>query len=50
MSRCAMHDLDVEYDPSSFRTPELLSNGTALPKTGMLAFYRVVSVDTMRCR
>ena len=45
-----MHDLDIEYGPISFRIPELLSNGTALPKTGVLAFYRVVSVDTMRCR
>jgi len=50
MRRWTMHDLDVECGPSSFRTPELLSNGTALAKTGVLAFYRVVSVDTMRCR
>jgi len=50
MSRCTMHDLDVECGPSSFRVPELLSNWTALPKTGVLAFYGVVSVDTMRCR
>jgi len=48
MSRCIRNDLDVECGPSSFRIPE--RNGTALPKTGMLAFYRVVSVDTMRCR
>jgi len=45
-----MHDLDVQCDPSSFRIPELLSDGTALSITGVLAFYRVVSVDTMRCR
>jgi len=45
-----MHDLDIECSPSSFRIPELLSNGTVLPKTGVLAFYRVVSVDTMCCR
>jgi len=45
-----MHDLDVECSPSSFRILELLSNRIALPKTGLLAFYRVVSVDTMRCR
>jgi len=50
MSRCTMRDLDVECGPSSFRIPELLSNGTALSKTGVLAFYRVVSVDTMCCR
>jgi len=35
--------------PQFFHIPELLSNGTALPKTGVLAFYCVVSVDTMRC-
>jgi len=35
---------------SSFRIPELLSDGTALLKTGELPFYRVVSVDTIRCR
>jgi len=46
MSRCTIHDLDVECGPNSFRIPELLSNGTALPKTGVLAFYRVVSADT----
>jgi len=45
-----MHDLDVECGPSSFGIPELLSNGTALPKTGVLAFYGMVSVDTMHCR
>jgi len=45
-----MHELDIECGPSSFRIPELLSNGTALPKTGMLAFYRMVSVHTMHCR
>jgi len=45
-----MHDLDVECGPSSFRTPELLSNGTAFPKAGVLTFYHVVSVDTMSCR
>jgi len=45
-----MHDLDVECGPSSFRIPELLSNGTVLPKTGVLTFYPMVSVDTMRCR
>jgi len=50
MSRCTMHDLDVECGPSSFCIPELLSNGIALPKTSMLVFYHVVSVDTMRCR
>jgi len=50
MSRCTVHDLDVECGPSSFSIPELLSNGTALPKTGVLAFYHMVSVDTMRCR
>jgi len=50
MSRSTMHDLDVECGPSSFYIPELLSNWTALPKTGVLAFYRVVSMDTMRCR
>jgi len=50
MSRCTMHDLDVGCGPSSFRIPELLSNGTALPKTSVLAFYRVASVDTMRRR
>jgi len=33
-----MHDPDVECGPSSFRVPELLSNGTALPKTGVLEF------------
>ena len=44
-----MHDVDEECGSSSFRMPELLSNGTALPKTGVLGFYRVVSVDTMRC-
>jgi len=49
-TRCMMHDLDVGSGPSSFRIPELLSNGTALPKSGVLAFYRVVSLDTMRCR
>jgi len=42
-----MHDLDSECGPSSFRMPELLSNGTALRKTGVLAFYGVPSVDTM---
>ena len=46
LSHCTMHDLDVECGPSSFRMPELLSYGTALPKTGVLAFCRVVSVDT----
>ena len=45
-----MHDLDEECGPSSFHIPELPSNGTVLPKTGVLAFYRMVSVDTMRCR
>jgi len=45
-----MHNLDVECGPSSFRIPELLSNGTALPKTGLLVFYRAVSVDTIRRR
>ena len=45
-----MHDPDVECGPSAFRIPEPLSNGTAPPKTGVLAFYRVTSVDTMRCR
>jgi len=50
MSRWTVHDLDIECGPSSFRMPELLSNGTALPKTGVLAFYRVISVDTMRWR
>jgi len=50
MSRCTMYDLDVECSPSSFRIPDLLSNGTALPKTGVLAFYNVVSVDTIHCR
>jgi len=45
-----MHDLDVEGSLSSFHIPELLSNGIALPKTSVLAFCRVVSVDTMRCR
>jgi len=45
-----VHDLDVECDPSSFCISELLSNGTVLPKTVVLAFYRVVSVDTMHCR
>jgi len=45
-----MHDLDVECGPSSFRIPELPSNGTSLLKTGVLAFYRMVSVDTMCCR
>jgi len=47
---CTMHVLDVECGPSSFHIPELLSNGTVLPKTGMLAFYCMVSVDTTRCR
>jgi len=50
MSRCTIHDLDVECGPSAFRMSVLLSNWTALPKTGVLAFFRVVSVDTMRCR
>jgi len=50
MSRCTMHDLDIECGTSSFRIAELLSNGTALPKSGVLAFFRVVSVDTVRCR
>jgi len=50
MSDCTMHDLDVECGPSCLRIPELLSKGTALPKTGVLAFYRMVSVDTVRCR
>jgi len=50
MSRCTMHDLAVECCLSSFHTLELLSIGKALPKTGVLAFYRVVFVDTMRCR
>jgi len=45
-----MHDLDVKYGPGSFRITELLSNWTALPKTDMLALYRVVSVDTRRFR
>jgi len=45
-----MHGLDVECGPNAFRIPELLSNGTAFPKTGVLVFYRVVSVYTMRCR
>jgi len=45
MSRCTMHDQDVECSPFSFCIPELLSNGTALPKTGVLEFYHVVSVD-----
>jgi len=40
-----MHDQDVECSPFSFCIPELLSNGTALPKTGVLEFYHVVSVD-----
>jgi len=43
-----MHDLDVECDLSPLCIPELLSNGTALPRTGMLAFYHVVTVDAMR--
>jgi len=34
-----MHDLDVKCGPSSFCIPEILSNGSAFPKTGMLAFY-----------
>jgi len=50
MSRCTMHELDVECGPSSFCIPELLSNGTALPKTRRVKFYRMVYVDTMRCR
>jgi len=45
-----LHDPDVECGPSSFRIPELLSNATALLKTGVLAFYHVVSADTIRCR
>jgi len=45
-----MHALDVECGPSSFRMPELVSDGTALPKTGVLTFYCMVSVNTMRCR
>jgi len=45
-----MHELDVECVPRYFSIPELLSNGTALPKISVLMFYRVVSVDTMRCR
>jgi len=45
-----MHDLDIECSPGSFCIPELLSNGTALPKTGVISFYCVISVDTMRCR
>jgi len=49
LSHCTMHDLDVECGPSSFHIPKLLSNGTALPKTGVFAFYRMVSMDTMRC-
>jgi len=50
MNRCTIHDLFVECGPGSFRMPELLPNGTALPKTGVLAFYRVASMDPMRCR
>jgi len=44
MSRCTVHGLNVECGPSSFRILELLSNGTGLPKTCMLAFYCLVSV------
>ena len=47
---CTMHDLDAQCGPSSFRIPELLSNGTALSKTGVLAFCGVVSADAIRCR
>jgi len=50
MSRCTMHDVYVECGPTSFRIPLLQSNWTALHKAGVLAFSRVVSVDTMRCR
>ena len=37
-----MHDLDVECGPTSLHIPEILSNGTVLVKTGVLAFYQVV--------
>jgi len=40
MSRCMMHDLDVECGPTSLHIPEILSNGTVLVKTGVLAFYQ----------
>jgi len=42
MSRCTMHDLDIECGPSSFHIPELPSNVSALPETGVLTFYRVI--------
>jgi len=50
MSSCAMHDLDAKCGPSCLRILEILSKGTQLPKTDVLAFFRVVSVDAMRCR
>jgi len=50
LSHCTMNDLDVECGPSSFRIPELLSNATAVPKTGVFAFYRMVSMGAMHCR
>ena len=37
-----MYDLGVECGPTSFHIPVILSNGTVLVKTGVLAFYQVV--------
>jgi len=39
-----MHDLDVECGPTSLHIPEILSNGTVLVKTGVLAFYQLGSL------
>jgi len=41
-----MHDLDVECGCSYFRIPEFLSNWTVLPKTDVLPFYHLASVDS----